>query len=110
MVVHNRLDGMYEMFAFNLYPGPSAKKGVYGVLLDIGEKEGWVTAHGSSVMVTTPYDNVITIMHEGASGGGKSEMIEKIHREQDGRILLGTNTATRRRCTWTSSRPASSNR
>jgi hypothetical protein len=94
MVVHNRLDGMYEMFAFNLYPGPSAKKGVYGVLLDIGEKEGWITAHGSSVMVTTPYDNVITIMHEGASGGGKSEMIEKIHRELDGRILLGTNTAT----------------
>ena len=94
MVVHNRLDSVYEMFAYNLYPGPSAKKGVYGVLLDIGEKEGWVTAHGSTVMVTTPYDNVITIMHEGASGGGKSEMIEKIHREMDGRILLSQNTLT----------------
>ena len=94
MVVHNRLDSVYEMFAYNLYPGPSAKKGVYGVLLDIGEKEGWVTAHGSTVMVTTPYDNVITIMHEGASGGGKSEMIEKIHREMDGRILLSLNSLT----------------
>lgn len=94
MVVHNRLDEVYEMFSYNLYPGPSAKKGVYGVLLDIGEKEGWVTAHGSSVMVITPYDNVITIMHEGASGGGKSEMIEKIHRELDGRLLLCTNTKT----------------
>ena len=94
MVVHNRLETVYEMFAYNLYPGPSAKKGVYGVLLDIGEKEGWVTAHGSTVMVVTPYDNVITIMHEGASGGGKSEMIEKIHREMDGRILLSQNTLT----------------
>jgi len=94
MVVHNRLDGLYEMFAYNLYPGPSAKKGVYGVLLDIGEKEGWITVHGSSVKVITPYDNVITIMHEGASGGGKSEMIERIHREMDGRILLSKNTKT----------------
>jgi hypothetical protein len=46
-------------------------------------------------MVITPYDNIITIMHEGASGGGKSEMIEKIHREQDGRILLSLNTRTK---------------
>jgi hypothetical protein len=33
-------------------------------------------------------------MHEGASGGGKSEMIEHVHREMDGRILLGRNTVT----------------
>lgn len=97
MVVHNRLPALYEMFSYNLYPGPSAKKGVYGVLLDIGEKEGWVTAHGSTVMITTPYDNVITIMHEGASGGGKSEMIEKIHRESDGKLLLSQNTVTHER-------------
>ncbi len=95
MVVHNRLDSVYEMFSYNLYPGPSAKKGVYGVLLHIGEKEGWVTAHGSTVMVVTPYDNIITIMHEGASGGGKSEMIEKVHREMDGNILLSQNTRTK---------------
>ena len=95
MVVHNRLDNVYEMFSYNLYPGPSAKKGVYGVLLHIGEKEGWVTAHGSTVMVVTPYDNIITIMHEGASGGGKSEMIEKVHREMDGNILLSQNTRTK---------------
>lgn len=94
MVVHNRLDSVYEMFSYNLYPGPSAKKGVYGVLLHIGEKEGWLTAHGSTVMVVTPYDNVLTIMHEGASGGGKSEMIEKIHREMDGNILLSQNLRT----------------
>jgi hypothetical protein len=97
MVVHNRLDSVYEMFSYNLYPGPSAKKGVYGVLLEIGEKEGWVTAHGSTVRVITPYDNIITIMHEGASGGGKSEMIESIHRELDGRILLSQNTMTQQK-------------
>lgn len=94
MVVHNRIPDMYELFAYNLYPGPSAKKGVYGVLLKIGEEEGWITAHGSTVMVITPYENIITIMHEGASGGGKSEMIEEIHREIDGRILLSKNLVT----------------
>ncbi len=94
VVVHNRLDDVYELFSYNLYPGPSAKKGVYGVLLNIGEQEGWVTAHGSTVMVITPYENVITIMHEGASGGGKSEMTEQLHRELDGRILIGKNLVT----------------
>ena len=94
MVVHNRLDEVYELFSYNLYPGPSAKKGVYGVLIKIGEEEGWITAHGSTVKIITPYDNSITIMHEGASGGGKSEMIEEIHRELDGRILLSKNVIT----------------
>jgi len=91
VVVHNRLDKMHEMFAYNLYPGPSAKKGVYAVLLDIGEEEGWTTLHASAVKVTTPYENDFTIMHEGASGGGKSEMTTAFHRELDGRLLLGTN-------------------
>lgn len=91
VVVHNRRHGLHELFAYNLYPGPSAKKGIYGVLLNIGEKEGWVTAHGSTVLVTTPYDNEVVIMHEGASGGGKSEMLEQFHREADGRLKLGRN-------------------
>ncbi len=94
VVVHNRLDAFHEMFAYNLYPGPSAKKGVYSMLIGAGEKEGWITAHCSTVQVVTPYDNVITIMHEGASGGGKSEMLEAAHRQEDGRLLLGRNLAT----------------
>ncbi len=94
LVVHNRRDGMHELFSYNLYPGPSAKKGVYGMLLTLGEKEDWITAHCSTVQVVTPYDNVTTIMHEGASGGGKSEMLEHMHREADGRLRLGTNTVT----------------
>lgn len=94
VVVHNRLSNMHELFSYNLYPGPSAKKGIYGVLLNIGEQEGWVTVHGSTVKVITPYDNEVVIMHEGASGGGKSEMIEYIHKEMDGRVLLGKNLAT----------------
>lgn len=91
MVVHNRRPGRHELFSYNLYPGPSAKKGIYGVLLTLGEQESWVTAHCSTVQVITPYENKITIMHEGASGGGKSEMLEQVHRERDGAILLGQN-------------------
>jgi hypothetical protein len=91
VVVHNRLEGMHEMFSYNLYPGPSAKKGVYGMLLALGEHEKWITAHCSTVQVVTPYDNKTTIMHEGASGGGKSEMLEHIHRERDGTLVLGRN-------------------
>jgi hypothetical protein len=94
VVVHNRRDGLYELFSYNLYPGPSAKKGVYGMLLFLGEREGWVTNHCSTVQVVTPYDNVVTIMHEGASGGGKSEMLEQAHREPDGRLLQGENLVT----------------
>ena len=90
-VVHNRTAEIYEMFAYNLYPGPSAKKGVYGFLLDAGEREGWVTAHASAVKVITPYENEIVIMHEGASGGGKSEMGENMHREPGGSITIGQN-------------------
>jgi hypothetical protein len=63
------------------------------MLLTAGERDEqpWTTAHCSTVQVITPYDNVTTIMHEGASGGGKSEMLEQMHREADGRLKLGTN-------------------
>ncbi|MDF2608687.1 MAG: hypothetical protein K0R92_161 [Lachnospiraceae bacterium] len=94
-VVHNRFHNLHEVFSYNLYPGPSAKKGIYGVLLNIGEQEGWTTVHASTVKVITPYDNEIVILHEGASGGGKSEMIENIHRELDGRVILGRNIVTK---------------
>ncbi|MCL1796296.1 MAG: DUF4914 family protein, partial [Clostridia bacterium] len=97
IVVHNRLEDVYEMFAYNLYPGPSAKKGIYGFLLEVGEREGWTTAHASAVKVITPYENEIIFMHEGASGGGKSEMGENIHREPDGKIVIGQNLVTSER-------------
>jgi len=91
VVVHNRTASVHELFAYNLYPGPSAKKGLYGVLLTQGEKEGWTTAHCSAVQSVSPYDNITTFMHEGASGGGKSELHQHIVREPDGRVKLGTN-------------------
>ena len=94
VVVHNRTDGVHEIFSYNLYPGPSAKKGVYGVLLNIDEESTQATLHGSTVQVVTPYDNVTTIMHEGASGSGKSEMLEYPHRQEDGRLRLGKNIVT----------------
>ncbi|RUL89798.1 DUF4914 family protein [Tautonia sociabilis] len=93
VVVHNRLEHLHELFSYNLYPGPSAKKGIYGVLLALGEREQWVTAHCSTVRIITPYGKRLTVMHEGASGGGKSEMLEEIHRERDGRLLLGRRLA-----------------
>ena len=94
VVVHFRTGTHQEIFSYNLYPGPSAKKGVYSLLLDIGEREGWITNHCSAVGVVTPYDNRLIIMHEGASGGGKSEMTGHIHRMEDGRLLLGKNIVT----------------
>lgn len=94
VVVHNRKNDIHEMYSYNLYPGPSAKKGLYGVLLTQGEKEGWITAHCSAVQSISPYDNIKTFMHEGASGGGKSEMHQHIIRETDGRVLIGRNRIT----------------
>lgn len=100
VVVHNRRFedevGLHELFSYNLYPGPSAKKGVYGMLLTLGERadDPWTTAHCSTVEVITPYENSTIMMHEGASGGGKSEMLEQMHREADGALLLGENTVT----------------
>ena len=94
VVVHDRKETHQEVFAYNLYPGPSAKKGVYSMLLDRGEREGWITNHCAAVAVVTPYENQLIIMHEGASGGGKSEMTEHIHRMEDGRLLIGRNVVT----------------
>lgn len=94
IVAHNRTPEVHELFAYNLYPGPSAKKGSYGVLLNIGEQEGWLTAHASAVKIVTPYDNELVIMHEGASGGGKSEMLESIPRDSHGKIVVGQNLAS----------------
>jgi len=94
VVVHDRTETLHEIWSYNLYPGPSAKKGVFSALLDIGTHEGWLTAHASSVRVTTPYENETVVMHEGASGGGKSEMCQGFRREEDGRVLVGTNVVT----------------
>ena len=94
VVVHNRLENLHEIFAYNLYPGPSAKKGMYAVLLDKGEKEGWITTHCSSVRAISPYDNTTSFMHEGASGGGKSEMMQHLARELNGQVMIGENTVS----------------
>jgi hypothetical protein len=101
VVVHARGKEYHELFSYNLYPGPSAKKGIYGVLLNLGEGEKWITMHGSTVKIITPYGNKIVISHEGASGGGKSEMLEQPHREADGSLLLGRNIISREQRTLT---------
>lgn len=92
--VHSRHTDLHEIYSYNLYPGPSAKKGIYSVLLDIGEQEGWITAHASAARVITPYENEMVMMHEGASGGGKSELLQDVHRAPDGRVLLAKDIIT----------------
>ena len=51
VVVHNRRfdenTHLHEFFSYNLYPGPSAKKGVYGMLLTAGEKDENAMDHGA---------------------------------------------------------------
>lgn len=94
VVVHSRSEDLHEVFAYNLYPGPSAKKGVFSILLDIGEHEGWITNHASAAMLESPYENEVVFMHEGASGGGKSEMLEEIHRDENGQLLMGIHTVS----------------
>lgn len=93
-VVHNRTGKVHEIYSYNLYPGPSAKKGLYGALLTKGERENWITAHCSTAAVISPYDSITTFMHEGASGGGKSEMLQHIVREPNGEVLIGENIKT----------------
>ena len=93
-VVHYRSEQLHEIFSYNLYPGSSAKKGVFSALIDIGEQEGWVTNHASAALLQTPYDSEVVFMHEGASDGGKSEMLEEVHRESDERVLLGEHIVT----------------
>lgn len=95
VVVHCRSENMHEIFSYNLYPGPAAKKGIYGVLLNRGEQEGWSTLHCATVRMVTPYDNEFVILHEGASGSGKSELTQDIIRDRDGRIVLGENLITK---------------
>ncbi|MCB0322989.1 MAG: DUF4914 family protein [Bdellovibrionales bacterium] len=87
-VVHRRKDGVHEMWSFNLYPGPSFKKGIYGFLL-----ERRMVAHCSVSVVTTPYRNTLVFRHMGASGGGKSEM-GMATPLKDGRLMLGTDQVT----------------
>lgn len=93
VVVHNRHGGLHEIFSYNLYPGPSAKKGVYGALLTIGEMEDWITLHASTVKAVNAKGEKV-LMHEGASGAGKSEMLEQPHRDRDGRLVIGENLVT----------------
>ena len=94
VVVHSRSEDLHEVFAYNLYPGPSAKKGVFSILLDIGEHEGWITNHASAAMLESPYENEVVFMHEGASGGGKSEMLEEIHGDAHGPQRMGIHTVS----------------
>ena len=95
-VVHVRSESCHEIFAYNLYPGPSAKKGVFSFLLDLGEREGFLVNHASCAVVENRRGDKMTILHEGASGGGKSEMLEGLKAEAEQGLLLAKNIANGR--------------
>ncbi len=83
VVVHDRTATHQEIFAYNLYPGPSAKKGVYSMLLDIGEREGWTTNHCAAVAVVTPYENQLDPHARGRSGR-RQERDDRAHPSHGG--------------------------
>lgn len=93
IVVHCRSERRHEVFAYNLYPGPSAKKGVFSLLLDMGEREGRICCHASGVIAISHSGAQTTFMHEGASGGGKSEMLERARTQEDGTLILARKSA-----------------
>lgn len=93
-VVHVRSAGCHEIFAYNLYPGPSAKKGVFSFLLDLGEKERVPVNHASCVVAENERGNRTVFLHEGASGGGKSEMLESLRPDPERGVLLAYNPVT----------------
>jgi len=96
VVVHDRQDEFHEMYAYNLYPGPSAKKGVYGMLLRMGRRSGFVVPHCSTGEVTTPYDNTLVMNHSGPSGAGKSEHLLEFVRNEDGSVDIATHSVSGR--------------
>ncbi len=95
VVVHQRSEALHEIFAYNLYPGPSAKKGVFSMLLDLGEREGWIVNHASAALVEAPGKKPVVFLHEGASGGGKSEMLEALRPGPGGMLPLAEDLCGR---------------
>lgn len=80
VVIHDRSRGIHEIYADSLYPGPSCKKGIFGVFLELAEidfaagKEPWSIAHAAiAVLEQGRSDKKMFFAHMGPSGSGKSE-------------------------------------
>lgn len=102
IVVHSRGEALHEVFAYNLYPGPSAKKGVFSLLLDEAERgNGRICCHAAAVSCRDESGTGTVIMHEGASGGGKSEMTAPASLSPGGVLTLARSTLTGETVTFT---------
>ena len=75
-------------------PAPPPRRAFTAFCWTLASRRARVTAHASAAKIVTPYENEMVMMHEGASGGGKSELLQDVHRVPDGRVLLGTNLET----------------
>ncbi|MDD2941971.1 MAG: DUF4914 family protein [bacterium] len=89
VVGHDR-NAPYSMFAFNLYPGPGFKKGIFGYLLHYAEKHGFEILHAAATRVKDHSSGSETVfVHQGPSGGGKSESTMKPITGPDDRLVYG---------------------
>ena len=98
-VIHHRYGApaapVYEMLATCLYPGPSGKKGVYAMGLEIARRHDGVILHASAVRLLRPDGSHISVLHEGASGGGKSEWILTPDISDDGMALVSRHVESK---------------
>ena len=78
VVVHNRSAELHEVWAYNLYPGPSATKGVFSLLLDIGEHEGWVCCPTSGKLRILDAENGWFLRMDGMNAYGNNPLYERI--------------------------------
>lgn len=85
VVTHDRSRGLHEIFANGLYPGPSCKKGIYGVLLERAEqaiknfnKKIWTIPHAACAAVKGHSNKLYFFAHMGPSGAGKTEITEPL--------------------------------
>lgn len=108
-VVHCRSKELHEVFAYNLYPGPSAKKGVFSLLLDVAPQGGRHCCHASAVLAERKEGGRklrAVFMHEGASGGGKSELLQALPSGAEGKMLLAQSFVTGERLYTARPKPA----
>lgn len=59
----------------------------------VGGKQNIFVAHCGVALITTPYENTVALMHEGPSGGGKSELGTPLPLCADGRVLVAKKGA-----------------
>ena len=83
VVVHNRCEELPRGLRLQPLSRPLAPRRAFTRCCSTSaSRRAGSAATRSAALVETPYENETVFMHEGASGGGKSEMLEDFHRER----------------------------